>query len=973
VMSAATGDAVLSDYGRLPLVFEPNEGQADPEIKFLARGRGSTLFLTKREAVLGQVRMRLVGASKQAIQALDPTGGISNYFIGNDRTKWRTHIPHYRRVAYKGVYPGVDLVYYGNPQNLEYDFVVAPGADAAAIQVEYAGADSLRVDGDGDLVLKTATGELRQKRPRAYQETARGRVAVDVSYRLKGRRVAFELARYDARRRLVIDPILLYSTYLGNSAGDRANSVAIDGAGNAYVTGLTPSMNFPTVNALQGANAGGNDMFVTKINAAGSARVYSTYLGGTGQDVGNGIAVDSVGNAYVSGSTSSFNFPTMNPLQAANGGGNLDAAIVKLNANGSALIYATYLGGNAEDFGTSIAVDVGGNAYVAGETTSPNFPTTNPLQPAFGGGGSDAFVAKITANGSSRVYSTYLGGSTANVLGTRDEIAYGIAVDSAGAVYLTGSTSSTNFPTMNALQPTHGGGGNDVFVTKINTAGSALVYSTFLGGSGSEEGSAIALDASGASYVTGYTLSTNFPTTNPLQPTNLGGNGDTFLTKINPAGSARVYSTYLGGTGEDRSFAVAVDAGGNAYVSGYTVSTDFPSANPLQVANAGSSDVFVAKINANCTAINYSTYFGDVGGEGGAGIAVDAGGGVLVTGSTTSASFPTANPLPSAVAGTFLLSISGISPTGVFRDVGGAVWLTSELSTLLSTSGGAFASDPSAAQNEKGDTFVVARDSSNAVWLNVFDSKTRTWDGWMPAGAAVVGVPAVAAIGNVAYIVARDAFNAYWTNSFTRGVGFSGWVSRGGVFSTDPVIGKSPLACCNLYIVGKDNFSAIWSANWVFPTFGVWQLQGAVVNGKPSVTGGADGAAYIVIRDPSNSLWMGRQNGAVFNGWQPGGGVFISDPQVAAASGKVYAAALGSGGAVWSNTFTEGMGNNWVGWVNTAGTLSSVAAAAGTGPQLFLTGRDGANQLWWYENPGIGWKFAGGAGLAAGSLLAAPR
>jgi Beta-propeller repeat len=779
----------LRNYGRLPLVFESNQGQADPSVKFLARVKGGTLFLTDREAVLAPrgaapVRMRLVGAGKpQAIHGLEPTGGISNYFIGNDPAKWRTNIPHYGRVEYKSVYAGVDVVYYGNPQTLEYDLVVAPGADARAIQVEYEGVKSLRVDGEGDLVLQTASGELRQKRPRAYQETAAGRVDVEVGYRLKaGRRIGFELARYDARRRLVIDPVVLYSTYLGGNGDDPGNAIAVDASGNAYVTGSTTSTNFPTTLPLQGSYGGSTDVFVTKINALGSGRFYSTYLGGNADDEGLGIAVDNAGNAYVTGFTSSTNFPIANPFQASHGGGTYDVFVTKINSAGSAPVYSTYLGGSGDDFGFGIAADSSGNAYVTGHTASTNFPTTNPIQ-ASNGGITDAFVTKINSNGSGRFYSTYLGG-------TGDDRGRSIAVDSTGNAYVTGWTSSADFPTTSPMQGAFGGG-TDAFVTKINSNGSGRFYSTYLGGSGSEIGFGIAVDGSGNAYVAGRTDSSNFPTTNPLQISN-GGATDVFVTKLNAAGSSRVYSTYLGGSGSDLGQGIAVDGAGNAFVTGYTSSTNFPTTSPLQVSNGGSLDAFVTKINAAGSARVYSTYLGGSGDDEGFGIAVDGSGNAYVTGPTGSTNFPTTNPIQGTNGGStdaFVLSISGNAPVAAFRDTSGGIELTSELSTLLSNSGGSFASDPSAAQNANGDTFVVARDSSNAMWLNVSDARTRLWDGWVSAGGAIQGVPAVAAIGSTAFIVARDAFNAYWTNTFTRGSGFGGWVNRGGAFSIDPTIG----------------------------------------------------------------------------------------------------------------------------------------------------------------------------------------
>jgi hypothetical protein len=503
-------------------------------------------------------------------------------------------------------------------------------------------------------------GEIRWHKPVVYQEKGGAKQEIAAHYAMKGgNRVGFEVADYDPRRPLFIDP-LVYSTYLGGSGGDNGYGIAVDSSGNSYVTGSTTSYtNFPTMNPLQPMNKSSyGTCFVTKINSTGSALVYSTYLGGSGDDSGNGIAVDSSGNAYVTGYTTSIDFPTVNPLQPANGGGpnNYSTSFVaKFNPTGSALVYSTYLGGSGGDDGYGIAVDSSGNAYVTGSTASSNFPTMNPLQPIYDGGG-DAFVAKLNPTGSALVYSTYLGGSGGDG-------AKGIATDSSGNVYVTGFTTSTNFPTMNPLQPSNGGGGfgYDAIVAKINPTGSALVYSTYLGGSGDDIGAGIAADRSGNAYVTGYTDSSNFPTMNPLQPAN-GGAFDVFVTKLNPTGSALVYSTYLGGSQNDQSNGIAVDIAGNAYVTGEAASTNFPIMNPLQPTyGGGSTDAFVTKLNPTGSALVYSTYLGGSGDDWGYGIAVDNSGNAYVTGNTTSIDFPTMNPLQPANGGSSDVFMAKIS------------------------------------------------------------------------------------------------------------------------------------------------------------------------------------------------------------------------------------------------------------------------------------------------------------------------
>jgi hypothetical protein len=565
---------------------------------------------------------------------LEELPGKANYFRGHDPQQWRTNVPTYAKVKYAAVYPGVDLVYYGQARQLEYDFVVAPGADPAVITLGFEGVDRVDVDAQGDLVLSTASGSLRFQKPVIYQEADGRRHAIAGSYVRKGpHQVGFQLAAYDVTRPLVIDPVLSYATYLGGSSFDEGAGIAVDATGAAYVTGRTGSSNFPTAHPLQPMLSGFSDAFVAKLSADGTNLVYATYLGGSITNGGRGIAVDTTGHAYVTGFTTSPDFPTTpGAFQVTYGGADCavggcgDAFVAKLSADGAALVYATYLGGSSTDEGNGIAVDITGAAYVTGFTFSPDFPTVHPIQPAYGDGG-DAFVAKLNAAGSALVYATYLGGSGFDHSGGTFGDATGsggIAVDATGAAYVTGQTGSADFPTVHPLQPTFGGGSDacivegtpcgDAFVAKLNAAGSTLVYATYLGGSSDDGGAGIAVDATGAAYITGFTTSPDFPTQHPVQSA-YGGFGDAFVAKLNAAGSALVYATYLGGSsgdggagsGGDKGTGIAVDATGAAYVTGVTRSPDFPTVHPLQPTLGGGchsapfgivcdEDAFVAKL-----------------------------------------------------------------------------------------------------------------------------------------------------------------------------------------------------------------------------------------------------------------------------------------------------------------------------------------------------------------------------------------
>jgi hypothetical protein len=687
---------VSENYGKLPLHFEANRGQTDKDVRFLSRGPGYSLYLTAGEAVLVlakpnpdakqdakapvksvALRMSLVGAARKlVVSGLDEQPGKANYFIGKDPAKWRTNVPTYAKVRYLNVYPGIDLVYYGNQRQLEYDLVVAPGGDPKKIVLGFKGADKLEIDAQGDLVLHAAGGDLRQHKPVIYQEIDGIRQEIAGSYVRKGtNRVGFQVAVYDRSRPLIIDPVLAYSTYLGGSSHDEGSGIAVDTAGNAYVTGTASSIDFPTTPGAFNppANNGSIEAFVTKLDPSGSTLIYSTYLGGSRDDRGYGIAVDSHGNAYVTGFTISPDFPTTVGAFQTTSRGSAESFVTKLDPTGSALVYSTYLGGTGQDngagiAGAGIAVDTSGHAYVTGTTASADFPTTTgALQPAFAGPGAtidgiggDAFVTKFDPTGSTLVYSTYLGGSG-------PDVGSGIAVDADGNAYVTGRAGSTNFPTTaGAFQPIFGGGA-DAYITVLNPSGSALVYSTFLGGSNTDSGMGIAVDALDNAYVTGFTNSADFPTTVGTFQSVFSG-GDAFVAKLNPKALGQqslVYSTFLGGSNTDSGMGIAVDALGNAYVTGFTFSADFPTtAEALQPVFGGEQDAFVAKLDSDGAELVFSTYLGGSGLDGGSGIALDPRGNAYVTGSTLTGradnDFPT-------TAGAFQTTFGGITDAFVAK------------------------------------------------------------------------------------------------------------------------------------------------------------------------------------------------------------------------------------------------------------------------------------------------------------------
>jgi hypothetical protein len=706
-------------YGKVSVQFEANHGQTDAQVQFITRAGGATVFLTRTAAVfllsapdesaaamddrtaqlqaeresaprrMHALRMNIAGANETVeVEGVNKLPGIVNYFKGNDPAQWHANIPTFSRVHYSSIYPGIDLVYYGTDERqLEYDFVVKPGSDASQIALNFEGANGLEADANGDLLIETPVGALRQRKPVVYQEVDGMRREVESGYEMKsGGRVGFRLGAYDVGKPLVIDPVLAYSTYLGGGQMDSGRGIAVDAMGNAYVTGTTFSTLFPTTpGAFNPTINGSIDLFVTKLNAAGSGLIYSTFLGGDGNagDNGSAIAVDSLGNAYVTGVTFNASFPTTAGAFDTTDNLGSDGFVTKLNATGSVLVYSTYLGGSLDDGGNRIAVDGAGNAYVTGDTNSEDFPTTAGAFDNTLDDGRDAFVTKLNATGSALVYSSYFGGSDS-------DSGHGIAVDSTGNAYVSGTTSSGDFPTTaDSFDTTFNDGAStapDGFVVKLNPGSSGAVsrvYSTYLGGSAAEDASAIAVDSAGNAYVTGDTTSFDFPITTGAFATMGAGDRDAFVSKLNAAGSFLSYSTFLGGENEELGNGIAVDAAGNAYVTGRTASpADFPTTPGAFATTSASTamEAFATKVNAGGDDLAYSTYLGGFGNETGSAIAVDSAGNIYITGQTFSShtdppAFPTTatafQPTYNGGADSFVTKFGDYAIIGRVVDPGG--------------------------------------------------------------------------------------------------------------------------------------------------------------------------------------------------------------------------------------------------------------------------------------------------------------
>jgi len=653
VTAGAPEHTQVLSVGALPLVFEANRGQTNSQVEFLARGGGATVFLTSRGFMLKRCNddemsgtstcdaqeMRLVGANPDPdISGLEPLPGVSNYFIGNDSNAWYTDVPHYGRVRYEQVYPGIDLVFYGNQGQLEYDFIIAPGVDPAAIQLQFPGARDLAIDADGNLIVSTSAGELLQRAPVIYQDSNGVRRGVRGGYLLsKDDLVGFRVGAYDEASLLTIDPLLAYSTYMGGAGNDIGRGIAVDREGNVFITGETGSADFPTDNAPGQNLLGTTDAFVAKIAPGGGTLLFATYLGGSSGDSAHDVALDEGNNIYLTGNTSSTDFPTNNAPQD-DLRGSTDAYMVKINPSGSALLYGTYLGGGSYDYGDSIAIDPSGSIYLIGETRSSDFPTSSALYGSLAGtfdSDKDLFIVKLPATVAPMLWSTYLGGSAA------DE-ATSLAVDDVGNVYVTGRTYSSDFPTAYPHQPDPGGA-TDAFVAQVHFAGGALGYSTFLGGSGGERGTDIWVDRGRNAYVASETTSDDFPTVNAYQPER-GGAADAAITKFAPDGSLAI-STYLGRSSSDWARGIRTDDAGNIFVAGVTESTDFPTVNAFQPSLAGASDIFVALLTPGARSLEYSTFLGGTANDSLHALAIGEQGAAYIVGDTTSFDFPTVGPV----------------------------------------------------------------------------------------------------------------------------------------------------------------------------------------------------------------------------------------------------------------------------------------------------------------------------------------
>ncbi len=848
---------VSEAYGKLPLSFERNQGQTNREVKFLSRGKGYTMFLTAREAVLALrqeirttrqstetaettyssalinpkskiqnpkssvLRMRLEGKANPAprISGLDELSGKSNYLTLDDSVKPVTDVPHYSRVKYEGVYRGIDMIYYGNQSALEYDFMIAPGADPSAIKLSYAGADHLSIEADGSLAISLKDEVVRVGAPVIYQEVNGERISVDGKFHLDDKaQVSFEVGAYDANRELVIDPTLLYATYLGGNDEDQAEGIAVDAAGNTYIAGSTGSTNFPTTAGsvqVSDIDPAGADAFVTKLNAQGTALVYSTYIGGAGTQLAHGLAVDSTNRVIVVGETTSTDTDG-------------DAFAIRINAAGSSIQpanggYTRIWGGAFTEVAYDVALDTAGQPCISGTTGSANGgfqPTANGVQQIFAGGFEDAFVTKLDSTGAI-AYSTYLG-----LPGDYDESGTAIAVDAANNIYVAGGIVSYCSPPCNY---------SGVFAVKLNAAGSSIMYSPTFGGSGVESINDIAVDGAGNAYVTGVTNSTDFQVAGPPLQGTLGGGNDVFFTRLDSSGNI-TYSTFLGTAANQSGNGIALDSAGNVYLTGGNSQFD------------ALGDAFAVKLGKNGSTYllssGYSYTFGGSSNDYANKIAVDAAGNAYVAGVTSSTDFQaTANAFQgtkAALTDAFVAKVGTAvappsnNPVADFDGDG-----KSDVSVWRATNGG----------------WYISQSSNNQVRSQAFglsDDKTTPGD-YDGDGKADI---AVYRPSNGSWYIIKSSTNAFTASQF----GISTDIPAAGDYDGD---NKTDIA---VFRPSNGTFYILQSTN-----NGV-RAQQFGQNGDKPVVGDYDndGKADIAVFRPSNGTWYQSRSTAGFIGQQFG-------------------------------------------------------------------------------------------------------
>jgi hypothetical protein len=904
--SALASARINGNYGNLPMSFEENRGQTDRSVKFVSQGQGYSMFLTPSEVVLSlqsappvsksgrhaSIRMAFSGAKAATVTGEDRQAATSSYFVGNDPAKWVTGAPNYSRVRYQGLYPGVDLVFYGNQRQLEYDLVVAPGADPRTVHLQFDGVDTMRVDGAGNLVLNAGNGEVQQHRPAIYQERDGIRERVDGRYVIQPHnRVTFEIAHYDRSKPLVIDPVLSFATYLGTpgeevfqlseaAATATYPAIAVDAQGSVYLTGFNGgnASNFPGHPLNLGP--GGTEVFVVKMNSTGTALLYSAVFGGGLTDVGGGIAVDSLGNAYVTGYTNSTNFPTTPGAPQNTLNGSNDAFIAKINAAGNALVYSTYLGGTGDDRGRAIAVDHAGNAYVTGATASTSgFTLVSPLLTSGSG-----FLAEVNETGTGFLYSTYLSG-----------IGYGIAVDSDENAYVTGTTGT--------IAPVQG------YVLKVIAGGSPGYGPVLLGNTGGSlqtVGFGIALDASGNAYVTGMTNDSHFPqiTGGAAQSTYGGGAYDGFAIKLTSSGSLPpVYGTYIGGLGTnilpERGSSIGVDVNGNAYVSGTTQCINFPETNSIGNARNGGPAVLM---KGSASGSN-STW----------------------TPATLAGSFDQVTALAFSGASIIYAGASAFNAAGggVYKSTdGGTTWAAAN-SGITSSSIDAIAVDPSNSNN------VYAAGSGHLY------KSTNAGTSWTELSQTVGGGASIAISSTTVYVGSSTGL-IYSTN--------------GGTSWTAPATSPAPVNSIVIY-PGSTTVAYAASNTGVFQTTNGGASWTQLINGSlPSpvqVTSLAITAAATLYAATPSGLFYIPASGT-WTSTQIGVGNYTPQLVAVDASSTVYAAIVGSGIAVgitggtsqsdWSALTYSGLTHNAiVALVVPPGASGTVFAGIVAGTDAFLT------------------------------------